>query len=99
MYGFATAGGGVIRLLTVTECARWSVLWLLGSVRGLATDSAALWEFEKLLRASLITLTAQQVTAAVTAHEASELYEEIEAMRQQLPKSPSQISSPQTVQP
>ncbi len=61
-----------------------AILHLLGSVRGLDTDSPALWEFEKRIRSSLGEVAAQQIQDAVSEHEKSELYEHIEAIRKKL---------------
>ena len=61
-----------------------AILHLLGSVRGLDTDSPALWEFEKRIRSSLGEVAAQQIQEAVSEHEKSELYEHIEAIRMKL---------------
>ena len=76
-----------------------AILHLLGSVRRLDTESPALWEFEKRVRASLGEVSAEQINEAVAEHEQSELYEDIERIRKKLPQGVSPISSPQTVPP
>jgi hypothetical protein len=61
-----------------------AVLHLLGSVRALDTDSPALWEFEKRIRALLDEMNTEQVSEAVSEHEESELFEHIEQIREKL---------------
>jgi hypothetical protein len=61
-----------------------AILHLLGSVRRLDTESEALWEFEKRIRAALGKMNAEQVNEAVAEHEESELFEHIEQIRKQL---------------
>jgi hypothetical protein len=62
-----------------------AILPLLGSVRGLDTESPALWEFEKRVRAALGACNTERINEAVSVHEESELYVHIEEIRKKLP--------------
>ena len=61
-----------------------AILHLLSSVRGLNTESQALWRFEKQIRGVLGKMNTEQVNEAVSKHEQSELYAHIEEIRKQL---------------
>lgn len=61
-----------------------AILHLLGSVRKLDTESEALRQFEKRIRAVLGKLSTDQINEAVTEHEETELFEHIKEIRKQL---------------